>query len=87
MRAAYVEKVGAKMLDLFRSYWAAMERLEVSGHLVMHDVQGMVECTARRRHAARRQMAGPCDCVTTSCAGMLGPDACFCLLPPRRRWS
>lgn len=29
VRGAYVEKVGAKMLDLFRSYWAAMERLEV----------------------------------------------------------
>ncbi|KAL4424816.1 hypothetical protein ABPG77_011066, partial [Micractinium sp. CCAP 211/92] len=28
VRGAYVEKVGAKMLDLFRSYWAAMERLE-----------------------------------------------------------
>ncbi|KAL4421397.1 hypothetical protein ABPG75_010688 [Micractinium tetrahymenae] len=28
VRSAYVEKVGAKMLDLFRSYWAAMERLE-----------------------------------------------------------
>lgn len=29
VRAAYVEKVGGKMLDLFRAYWAAMERLEV----------------------------------------------------------
>ena len=25
-----MDKVGAKMLDLFRTYWAAMERLEVS---------------------------------------------------------
>ncbi|PRW32567.1 vacuolar sorting-associated 52 A isoform A [Chlorella sorokiniana] len=28
VRGAYVDKVGAKMLDLFRTYWAAMERLE-----------------------------------------------------------
>lgn len=31
VRGAYVDKVGAKMLDLFRTYWAAMERLEASG--------------------------------------------------------
>ena len=30
VRGAYVDKVGAKMLDLFRTYWAAMERLEAS---------------------------------------------------------
>lgn len=34
MRGAYVDKVGAKMLDLFRTYWAAMERLEVSASWV-----------------------------------------------------
>ena len=31
VRASYVDKVGAKMLDLFRAYWGAMERLEVGG--------------------------------------------------------
>ncbi len=29
-----MDKVGAKMLDLFRTYWAAMERLEVSASWV-----------------------------------------------------
>ena len=29
VRGAYVDKVGQTMLDLFRAYWAAMERLEV----------------------------------------------------------
>jgi hypothetical protein len=35
VRGAYVDKVGQKMLDLFRTYWAAMERLEVSADLAV----------------------------------------------------
>lgn len=30
VKAAYIEKLGGKLLDVFRSYWAAMERAEVT---------------------------------------------------------
>ena len=30
VRTAYCDKVGGKILDLFRAYWGSMDRLEVS---------------------------------------------------------
>lgn len=45
VRGAYVEKVGGKMLDLFRTYWAAMERLE-EVVVTANDVLGAPEVAA-----------------------------------------
>ncbi len=34
VRAAYVDKVSGKIGDLFRGYWAIMDRLEVGGGIL-----------------------------------------------------
>ena len=53
VRGAYVEKVGQKMLDLFRTYWAHMERLEV-GARPAGVLPHAAPCCALLAHA------GPC---------------------------
>ena len=74
VRGAYVDKVGGKMLDLFRTYWAAMERLEVGGcALAVGGRRGAVVAQQQSRPLCCGVWAGLLRCTLASSCELVIP--------------